>query len=358
VPAVSDSRWSARDTNPNAIEAALRAMLHERHEESEAFVPARALNLVCVVDKAYGGEIANRLRGVGRYHGSRTIVCEVEPGRTTIDAVATTASDTHPEPGHVAPLRETVIVDVGESHLAGLDTIVDPLVVSDLPTVLWAPHGHEQALDRLLGLAQVVLLDSVDDPDARDGLQRAAELSERAYVVDLAWLRSTPWRERIAATFDPVHLRPDLHAISAVTVRHDPESSAAALLLIGWLASRLGWKLDGAMAAVADEPGVLVSGASDGEQRVVLRLEPAPKLQLRGLDGLTLETATGRHLSLDRGPGGLHAHYRNDRGDEREWIVLGASRGEAGILGEGIRQGLLRDPTYAPALRCAGTLVP
>ena len=56
----------------------------------------------------------------------------------------------------------------------------------------------------------------------------------------------------------------------------------------------------------------------------------------------------GRTLSLDRGPGGLRAHYTNARGDEREWTILGASRGEAGILGEGIRQALLRDPTYGP----------
>ena len=33
--------------------------------------------------------------------------------------------------------------------------------------------------------------------------------------------------------------------------------------------------------------------------------------------------------------------------------MLGASRGEAGILGEGVRQALLRDPTYGPALRRA-----
>jgi hypothetical protein len=35
------------------------------------------------------------------------------------------------------------------------------------------------------------------------------------------------------------------------------------------------------------------------------------------------------------------------------WTVLGASRGEAGILGEGVRQALLRDPTYRPALAAA-----
>jgi hypothetical protein len=37
--------------------------------------------------------------------------------------------------------------------------------------------------------------------------------------------------------------------------------------------------------------------------------------------------------------------------------VLGASRGEAGILGEGVRQALLRDPTYTPALACARVMV-
>jgi hypothetical protein len=37
--------------------------------------------------------------------------------------------------------------------------------------------------------------------------------------------------------------------------------------------------------------------------------------------------------------------------------VLGASRGEAGILGEGIRQALLRDPTYRRALEQAEAMV-
>jgi hypothetical protein len=37
--------------------------------------------------------------------------------------------------------------------------------------------------------------------------------------------------------------------------------------------------------------------------------------------------------------------------------VLGASRGEAGILGEGIRQALLRDPAYAAALDRAAVMV-
>jgi glucose-6-phosphate dehydrogenase-like protein OpcA len=354
VPGVSDTHWSASGTTPGAIEAALRDMLKERHTESASFLPARALNLVCVVDKAWSGEIANRLRQVGRYHASRTVVLSVDPKRTEIDAVATIATDVHPKPGEFALLRETVIVEIGERHLKGLDTIVDPLVVPDLPTVVWSPHGHPEAVDVLLDLTQVVLLDSVDEPDVHDALNRALELVERVYIVDLAWLRSTPWRERVAATFDPAQLRGDLPIISAVEVRHHPESTAAALLLVGWLASRLGWQ----PSRLIGRNGAFAGKAHARRQDVELRLEPEPRQNVRGLAGLTLETASGRHFTLDRGPGGLHAHYRNRKGDVREWTVLGASRGEAGILGEGIRQALLRDGTYRPALDAANALAP
>jgi hypothetical protein len=105
MPGVSDSRWAAQDTTPGAIEEALRNMLKERHEENESFSPARVLNMVCVVDKAWSGEIANRLRNVGRYHASRTVVLSVDPKRTTLDAVATIASDVHPKAGEYALLR-------------------------------------------------------------------------------------------------------------------------------------------------------------------------------------------------------------------------------------------------------------
>jgi hypothetical protein len=62
-------------------------------------------------------------------------------------------------------------------------------------------------------------------------------------------------------------------------------------------------------------------------------------------------------VSLDRGPGGLKSVRRDREGTEHEWTVLGASRGESGILGEGVRQALLRDPTYKPALSAARELL-
>ena len=73
---------------------------------------------------------------------------------------------------------------------------------------------------------------------------------------------------------------------------------------------------------------------------------------------MTVSWGEGCWLSLDRGPGGLLASERSPDGEERMWRVLGASRGEAGILGEGVRQALLRDPTYGPALAAAREVCP
>ena len=63
---------------------------------------------------------------------------------------------------------------------------------------------------------------------------------------------------------------------------------------------------------------------------------------------MTVSCEDGPELSLQRGDGGLDARELMPSGEERVWKILGASRGEGGILGEGVRQALLRDPTYDP----------
>lgn len=351
---MSESVWSEQGTTPGAIEGALRQLLRERHATVEAFVPARVLNLVVVLDREWRGEIVNRLERLGRYHPSRTIICAVERGRRSLDALVTVGSEEEPAGGELALGRERVVLELGEEDLPHLDTIVDPLVVTDLATLVWAPHGHRQGVDALLSLAQVVLLDSLDEPSIESALARVRELAERCYVVDLAWLRSVPWRERIAATFDPPRWRSQLGAIKAVEVRHRPDSVAAALLVVGWLASRLGWRPAQLMRA----NGSLRGRARGGREEVDVSLHSDPRQSVPGLAGITLSTTSGMSISLDRGPGGLSAVRRTRDGREASWTVLGASRGEAGILGEGIRQALLRDPTYAPALRCAAAMAP
>jgi hypothetical protein len=350
----AESIWSEEDTTPGAIEAALRALLLEAYAREDAYVPARVLNLVCVVDREWRGEILNRLEGVGRYHPSRTILCAVEPGRTTIDASVAMTTEEGPGGGGEADLpliRERILLDLGPRHLEALNTIVDPLVISDIATVTWSPHGHPEAVDALLHLSQVVLVDSVNEPDAATAVARARELAREAYVVDLAWLRSTPWRERIAATFDPPAWRASLREISGISITAREDSVVAGVLLLGWLSCRLGWQ----PSELIKQQDVYMGTAHSRRHDIKIKLYAQSDLPVPGLSGVQLETASGTKLSLDRGPGGLQAKRVARDGRESSWVVLGASRGEAGILGEGIRQALLRDPTYRPALECAHT---
>src|ERR687890_443429 len=118
--APSENVWSEQDTKPTAVEAALRRLLAERHAEDEGFAPARVCNLIAIVDADWRGEIENRLERVGRFHPSLTVV--------------------------------------------------------------WSPHGHDSAVDALLGMAEVVLIDSVASPDPRAAVSRANWLAEQAYV--------------------------------------------------------------------------------------------------------------------------------------------------------------------------------
>ncbi len=388
VDSLPDAVWSAEGTTPDAIEAALRELVKQRHGENGGLAPARALNMVAFVESRYSGEIANRLAGVGRYHASRLVVLSYDPDRTRLDARAVVSSEGEPAEGELGLLRETVTVEIGARHMDNLVTIVDPLVVTDLTTLLWSPHGHPEAVDALLGLSQAVLVDSLDYPSWREAIGRACELRGRAYVVDLAWLRSTPWRERVAAAFDSPAMREELQKIEMVAVRHHPDSTVAAILLVGWLGSRLGWKMSrlslrgGVLTGTARAPGAesttgagtagAESGAgagTPGAERtagatgagggtVAILLEQAPEQEVRGLESVAIATSTGRRLGLKRGPGGLRARGRDAGGHEHEWTILGASRGESGILGEGIRQSLLRDPTYGPALEAAEAMTP
>src|ERR1700759_4429842 len=91
-----------RDTTPGAIEAALREMFVQRHKEERAYVPARVMNLVVIVDADFRGEIENRLQRVGRYHPSRLVLCAVESGRRKLDAWVSIGTDEEDRSGAIS----------------------------------------------------------------------------------------------------------------------------------------------------------------------------------------------------------------------------------------------------------------
>jgi glucose-6-phosphate dehydrogenase assembly protein OpcA len=342
--------WSAKDTTPSEVESALLRLIHERHNGGMMQAPARVLNLVVVVDRGLKDEVMSRLDRVGSNNPARTVVFAVAGDRDTLDATATLIHDTPGPLGGNTVFRERVEIDCGARHLAHLGTIVHPLLASEVPTIVWSPHGFEQAVDALSGVASSVLVDSLDYPDWRAGLARISELLQFAAVSDLAWHRSTPWRERLAAAFDPAVWRAELSAVDSVTVRMHPDSTLAALLYVGWLSSRLEWS-PGTIAL--DEDARKTGGAEGPSGEVAIAIESDSSMPVPGLAGLTISTSSGLTLELNRDSGGLRAQRTLADGTRHGWTIIGASRGEEGILADGVLYALSPDELFVPAFEAA-----
>jgi glucose-6-phosphate dehydrogenase assembly protein OpcA len=344
---MSDDVWSERDTNPDAIDAALRDLLRKRHAANRALAPARVLNLIVVVDRAQSGALADQLGHLGRHSSSRTILCAVESRRRTLDATAV-MSYQEPPTGGFGLIHERVEIDIGPKHLRRLKTIVDPVLIPELPTALWCPQ-HEGAIQTLRGSVDAVVLDSDRTPDPAAALARAAELARSTYVVDMAWIRTTPWRERLAAGFDPPARLAALQSLRRVSIRHRTGFSASGMLLAGWLASRLQWKTSPLVPH--NRPGLRGTARTNSSESVEIALDPV-RQSGSGIFGLTV-SSRGFSLSLDEAAGGVRVRERSTGGGEAAWQALESPPGERGTLAEAVRQAMLRDPTYRPALDAA-----
>lgn len=130
-------------------------------------------------------------------------------------------------------------------HLASL---LRPLLLSDLPTVVWYVHGLPDGGDPLLKAASAVIVDTKTAADLGEGepamhraFEKASALAHRNTIIDLSWTRTRPWRQLLAAQFDGEAFRPFVSGTERVEItgKLGPRT-----LLAGWLAAQLGLSRD------------------------------------------------------------------------------------------------------------------
>lgn len=147
---------------------------------------------------------------------------------------------------------ELLWIDVGGPAAHHLASIVPPLSLHDLPTLLWwdAPvNAGESDVRQLLRGVDRVIIDGATQPG--DGLSTlrtlsAAAESAGAALTDFALLRQGRWRDSIATMFDEDSAAPFLNAINAISVDYSegrgPNASINVVrpaYHVAWLASRL-----------------------------------------------------------------------------------------------------------------------
>jgi len=169
-------------------------------------------------------------------------------------------------------------------HLAA---IVDPLLVSGVPTYLWwlgtPPFGKRELLDTLRICDGLVVDSAAFEEPYRSfrSMSRLLKVSHhRLGLADMQWSRLRPWRETIAQFFTPVDRRPFLARITEVGVDYVGEGRGnriAAALITGWMAAALGWKL---RRATAGSGGIVVGHYEAGGRSIEVDFRSVQKEHL------------------------------------------------------------------------------
>ncbi len=179
---------------------------------------------------------------------------------------------------------EIITLHVRGAAADHLDALVDPLLVSGVPTYLWwtgnPPFRKKELLDALR-VCDGLVVDSAkfDEPYTSFlGLARLLKVAHhRLGLADLQWSRLRPWRETIAQFFTPVDRRAFLTGISEIGVDYAGQGRGnriAAALITGWIAGTLGWKL---VRAVAGQGGVVMAEYKAGGRSVEVNFRSVSK---------------------------------------------------------------------------------
>ncbi len=226
--------------------------------EGQPVVRACILNLVAYAPNEGTAEHVSEVisQASGR-HPSRSIVivAGAGPGSGRLQASVSAHCQIPPEGGKQVCCEQITLRASGPA-LDELHGTVLPLLVPDLPFFLWwhdGPPWTGHLFRELLQACDRLVVDSADFAPERAeralvGLQRLAQEGDVA-VGDLNWSRLTQWREVLAQFFDAPPARQYLDRLDRVEVEvaslrgREPDLTEG-LLLVGWLASRLGWALE------------------------------------------------------------------------------------------------------------------
>jgi glucose-6-phosphate dehydrogenase assembly protein OpcA len=235
---------SARDPNADTEAAVLRA---------------RVANLLVFISSEVALEDVHRmLRELTAIHPSRVLLMLGAREATDQDIEMFVESICQKDRrGAIRLSCEEITLKATGKFVAELPSAALPLLVPDLATFLWWQdplHVSNKVLNTLLRATDRLIIDSADFGDPLSELIEMNNLYaqddfDHVGISDLNWARLTFWRGLLADYYDVPAYQPFLNSIHQVRIDYigperAPDTLAPQVLLIaGWLASRLEWKL-------------------------------------------------------------------------------------------------------------------
>jgi glucose-6-phosphate dehydrogenase assembly protein OpcA len=239
--------------DPEAIERELAEIWAtiDGQQEKRGIVTRASMSNVMIVcegeDQALDG--AERIPLLVQHHPARVLVLTVIDDQENDDIQAWVSAHCRRIDADTQLCAEHIELRFRSDNAARAASVVRSLLISDLPTALWWLSTRPPALtgplfDAFAPMANQIIYDSVGWSDPARGVQAMARWSQGGHTVlfNLAWRRLKPWRRILSQSLAPTVLPGVLGQITEIELDHGPHALPLAWLLIGWLASRLGWR--------------------------------------------------------------------------------------------------------------------
>jgi glucose-6-phosphate dehydrogenase assembly protein OpcA len=240
APALSSTlhidEWSGEDVSLAEVQRQLAALRDSADaEDGGPDLRTTVMTHTAWVPHHWLDAARGALAGLAERHPSRTILLVPEEGgdRDAIDA--TLSVQCFPVEGlsrHVC--SEVIELRLYGSRAEAPASIVQPLLIADLPVFSrWRgrPPFGTPLFEQMLGVVDRLIVDSSEWDDVPGDYQALSACFEHTAVSDIAWRRSLRWRASLADMWP---------AIAEPKTLQVKGPKADALLLTGWLRSRLG----------------------------------------------------------------------------------------------------------------------
>jgi glucose-6-phosphate dehydrogenase assembly protein OpcA len=208
------------------------------------------LNLVVVTDEDSAEGVTRSVSNIAGRYPSRAIVLISDPEEEEANLDFQLSAFCSVRGGGGAQVcAEQITIHAEGPPAEHLESLAGPLLISDLPVFLWYPGPFSPSSPEFAGMADLadrVIVDSAAAGD-RACLREIAGLledPEAPAIGDLQWVMLSPWRALVAELFSPPERAGELDKIRRVEVLHTPTGECRALLFVGWLASKLGWRTE------------------------------------------------------------------------------------------------------------------
>jgi glucose-6-phosphate dehydrogenase assembly protein OpcA len=359
-----------------AIERELTSLWQQASEDDDhGVIRSSILNLLVYAPKGNDADLVDdMLAGITAAHPCRAVLMIADPSAAEANLEAqVTSRCTLPTATSKQVCCEQVTINAAGSAVNDVPSAVTPLLLSDLPVYLWwraVPRIQDKALfEKLADISDRVIIDSAffNDPHG-DIAKMATVLNDTprwTAISDMNWARLTAWRALLAGFYDVAEYRSHLDQLDRVVIEYAPSTAdasaipARALLLGGWLASRLGWHVQSDSGRRTDETTSFEFSADSDAITVEFTHTPR-EIEPGHLARVTLGCAGDNKdtFTVRRSEDGQRIETSVKRGEEmriqRVLSYEGLSEGE--LIGREIEI-LGHDRVYEQAVLAAGQLV-